>query len=117
MKAQWARKSVPRNSQEVGLEAAILERVRNSSLVEESCADNVTGLKLVTEAVASMTIKPSRGRGAFPFRRSYDVNCGGGAGSENAGMSSVNSGENPEHRKPEVSYATAVGVGLGGPKP
>jgi hypothetical protein len=38
------------DSQEVGLEAAILERVRNSSLVEWSCADNVTGLKHSTEA-------------------------------------------------------------------
>ncbi len=35
-----------RDSQEVGLEAAILERVRNSSLVEWFCADNVTGLSL-----------------------------------------------------------------------
>ena len=40
------------NSQEVGLEAAILERVRNSSLVEWSGADNVTGLKPGTEAAA-----------------------------------------------------------------
>ncbi len=39
-----------RDSQEVGLEAAILERVRNSSLVKRSCAENVTGLKLATEA-------------------------------------------------------------------
>ena len=38
------------DSQEVGLEAATLERVRNSSLVEWSCADNVTGLKSDTEA-------------------------------------------------------------------
>ncbi len=38
------------NSQEVGSEAAILERVRNSSLVEWSCADNVTGLKQIAEA-------------------------------------------------------------------
>jgi hypothetical protein len=38
------------NSQEVGLEAAILERVRNSSLVEWSRADNVSGLKPSTEA-------------------------------------------------------------------
>ena len=38
------------DSQEVGLEAAILERVRNSSLVEWSCADNVTGLKSRAEA-------------------------------------------------------------------
>ena len=35
------------DNQEVGLEAAILERVRNSSLVKCSSADNVTGLKLV----------------------------------------------------------------------
>ena len=38
------------DSQEVGLEAAILERVRNSSLVEWRRADNVTGLKHSTEA-------------------------------------------------------------------
>ncbi len=35
-----------RDSQEVGLEAAILERVRNSSLVECACADNGAGLSL-----------------------------------------------------------------------
>ena len=38
------------DSQEVGSEAAILERVRNSSLVEWSCADNVAGLKRTAEA-------------------------------------------------------------------
>ncbi len=38
------------DSQEVGLEAATLKRVRNSSLVEWSCADNVTGLKPRAEA-------------------------------------------------------------------
>ena len=42
----WERK----DSQEVGSEAATLERVRNSSLVEWSCADNVTGLKSRAEA-------------------------------------------------------------------
>ena len=36
-----------KDSQEVGLEAAILERVRNSSLVEYTCADNVTGLSSI----------------------------------------------------------------------
>ena len=41
------------DNQEVGLEAAILERVRNSSLVEWSCADNVTGLKSRAEATDS----------------------------------------------------------------
>ena len=40
-----------RDSQEVGLEAAILERKRNSSLVKWTCADNVAGLKHPTEAM------------------------------------------------------------------
>jgi hypothetical protein len=41
----------------------------------------------------------------------------GARGSENPGMSSVNKGENPLHRKSKVSYATFIGVGLVGPKP
>jgi hypothetical protein len=40
------------DNQEVGLEAAILERVRNSSLVKWIRADNVAGLKRTAEAVA-----------------------------------------------------------------
>ena len=42
---------------------------------------------------------------------------GGAKGSENAGMSSVKVCENHTHRKPKVSYATLIGVGLVGPKP
>ena len=40
------------DNQEVGLEAAILERVRNSSLVKWFRADNVAGLKSSAEAMA-----------------------------------------------------------------
>ena len=40
------------DNQEVGLEAATLERVRNSSLVKWFRADNVAGLKPTAEAVA-----------------------------------------------------------------
>ncbi len=39
------------DSQEVGLEAATLERKRNSSLVKWTCAENVRGLKQTTEAM------------------------------------------------------------------
>ena len=46
-----------RDNQEVGLEAATLERVRNSSLVKCSGADNVTGLKLVTEAAGAYFVR------------------------------------------------------------
>ncbi len=85
--------------------------MRNSSLVEGSCAENVTGLKSTTEAAGFALYlggsvgercqcgeaRPARSRGALR--------------SENAGMSSVNSGENPGHRKPKVSYATLIDVG------
>ncbi|CAB0595822.1 hypothetical protein CIP107555_00974 [Corynebacterium diphtheriae] len=52
------------DSQEVGLEAAILERVRNSSLVEWFCADNVVGLKYTAEAAAVNNLFCWLGRGA-----------------------------------------------------
>ena len=51
--AQWEKMWERTDNQEVGLEAATLERVRNSSLVKCSCADDVTGLKTCTEAVDS----------------------------------------------------------------
>jgi hypothetical protein len=47
---KWETMSECRDNQEVGLEAAILERVRNSSLVKCSGADNSTGLKSTSEA-------------------------------------------------------------------
>ena len=48
------------DSQEVGLEAAILERKRNSSLVEWIRADNSTGLKSDTEAADSNDVRVVR---------------------------------------------------------
>jgi hypothetical protein len=50
----WSR----RDNQEVGLEAATLERVRNSSLVKWFRADNVAGLKHTAEAVAFTQCTP-----------------------------------------------------------
>jgi hypothetical protein len=55
--AKWETMFECRDNQEVGLEAATLERVRNSSLVKCSGADNVTGLKLATEAVGSSDLR------------------------------------------------------------
>ena len=53
------------DNQEVGLEAATLERVRNSSLVKWFRADNVAGLKHTAEAVAFTRVpgRPLRGVG------------------------------------------------------
>ena len=58
----WGRE----DNQEVGLEAATLERVRNSSLVKWSCADNVAGLKYTAEAesLQQLLTRVVVGRGA-----------------------------------------------------
>ena len=61
------------NSQEVGLEAATLKRVRNSSLVEWSCADNVTGLKSGAEAAE---LSPLRRRRLVAERRVWGEAAG-----------------------------------------
>jgi hypothetical protein len=92
----WDRK----DSQEVGLEAAILERVRNSSLVEWSCADNVTGLKFRAEA-ADLCVSRG-GRGASIVQGSGGVSRRGARSSENAGMSSERGVRNPSAESPRV---------------
>jgi hypothetical protein len=53
------------DSQDVGLEAAIIERVRKSSLVECAGTENVTRLKHRTEAVDCSLSQESNGRGAL----------------------------------------------------
>ena len=75
MCAKWERMWDRRDNQEVGLEAATLERVRNSSLVKWSCADNVAGLKHTAEAAAT-TVSACwvvLGRGASCIQRSLRV--------------------------------------------
>ena len=48
-----------KDSQDVGLEAATIERVRNSSLVECAGTDNVARLKSSTEAVEPISLAES----------------------------------------------------------
>jgi hypothetical protein len=60
---KWETMSECRDNQEVGLEAAILERVRNSSLVKCSGADNSTGLKSTSEATGSERLRALRAVG------------------------------------------------------
>ena len=50
------------DNQEVGLEAAILERVRNSSLVKWFRAEDPTGRKPGTEATGLWSGSPDLGR-------------------------------------------------------
>ena len=90
----WSR----RDNQEVGLEAATLERVRNSSLVKWFRADNVAGLKHTAEAVALRRMPAVAPRGAGQVtgwvgeRRvaveAAEESSRGRHASENAGMSS-----------------------------
>ena len=74
------------DNQEVGLEAAILERVRNSSLVKCSSAENVTGLKLVTEAAGVSLRAYAVGERSHSCEAAAKASRGG-LGSENVGMS------------------------------
>ena len=64
--------------------------MRNSSLVKRLCADNVTGLKHITEAEGQRDgfDRLVGGRGAFCTRRSDTGRSRGLYRSENAGMSS-----------------------------
>ncbi len=85
MLAKWETMSECTDNQEVGLEAATLERVRNSSLVKCSGADNVTGLKLTTEA-AGATYGRAVGERSQAREAAAEASRGG-LRSENAGMS------------------------------
>src|SRR3712207_9145160 len=70
-----------RDNQEVGLEAATLERVRNSSLVKWFRADNVAGLKHTAEAVALPWMPAGLVREAGQVRRWVgERRVAGGAG-------------------------------------
>ena len=63
------------DNQEVGLEAATLERVRNSSLVKWFRADNVAGLKRTAEAVAPAQTQAAL-RGCSGVRVGRGASCG-----------------------------------------
>ena len=76
------------DSQDVGLEAATIERVRNSSLVEWSGADNVSGLKRGTEA-RGLSRKGRSVEERSACREAGGVTPGGARRSENVGMSSA----------------------------
>ena len=93
--------------------------MRNSSLVKRSCAENVTGLKHITEDMGAACgfVCRWRGRGALISHRSGIVRFRGALSSENAGMSNHKAGENPAHRKSKVSWAMIIIPGLVGPKP
>ena len=116
MCAKWSRKWIITDNQEVGLEAATLERKRNSSLVEIVCAVNITGLKHTTEAV---DFRRGNTNGVVGERSSCDegaaASSAGAARSENADVSSDKEGEKPSRRKPKGSCPRIIRAGLVGP--
>lgn len=72
--------------------------MRNSSLVESLCADNVTGLSYKPKLWNPKGLVGERSVGRRR-RRETDF---GGIRSENAGISSEKGGENPPRRKTKV---------------
>ena len=79
-------------------------------------ADNVRGLKPSAEAWDRRDLFRGDGRGALRAGRSRSASSGGLPSSEDAGMSSAKTGENPVHRKPKVSAARLVRCRSVGPK-
>ena len=104
MRAKWERTWRHSDSQEVGLEAAILERKRNSSLVKRLCTDNSTGLKYRAEAADLMILRSHVLVGEHSVRRRSSTERTNGADRRDpAGISSDKGGENPPRRKSKVS--------------
>lgn len=101
-----------RDSQEVGLEAAILQRKRNSSLVKSSRAENITGLKPGTEATGAY--ENMCGRGASHVERRSTGRAAGPHGSADADMSSDKACEIHARRKSKVSWGRPIRPGLAG---
>ena len=108
--AEWERMWERIDNQEVGLEAAILERKRNSSLVKRTCAEDVTGLSWIPKLRTPQGVVGERSM----CSEGRPTRTAGAHGSEDAGMSSDKEGENPSRRKPKVSWARLVLPGLVG---
>ena len=90
-----------KDNQDVGLEAATIQRVRNSSLVKWSGADNVTGLKHGTEATDSSSLARVVGERSQGGEAAAEA-CRGALGSENAGMSNERRVRNSPAECPRV---------------
>ncbi len=104
------------DSQDVGLEAATIRRVRNSSLVECVGADNGARLKHPTEAV-NPKARLWDGRGALGQLRSLTARTGGATPSANAGMSSERRVRTPSTESLRVPGQRQSSQGQSGPKP
>jgi hypothetical protein len=84
--------------------------MRNSSLVEWVCAENITGLKPNTEA-AGFSYTGAVGERCRSLRR-RTVRSAGGPTSAYADMSNDKQGEKPCRRKPKVSWVKLIFPGL-----
>ncbi len=92
--------------------------MRNSSLIERFCADNLAGLKSITEAMDFSTevfLNLKNCTGVVEERsileRRQTVRTAGRDRSEDAGISNEKTGEKPVRRKPKVSLGRLIRPG------
>src|SRR6201991_5069267 len=98
LKAMW--KGI--DSQEGGVEAAILQRKGNSSLVESVCAEDLTGLSHAPKlGVYTLWVYAVEER-SVSLRRWIEKSAGG-IGSAKTDMKKERGGKSPPRRKPKVS--------------
>ena len=110
--AKWETMWEGTDSQDVGLEAAIIQRKRNSSLVESACAEDSTGLSHAPKPRACGIIKDARAVGErCASRRRGAGRPPGGSASANADASNDKAGQRPARRKTKGSCPTLNGAG------
>jgi hypothetical protein len=85
----------------------VLGRVRNSSLVEYVCADNVPGLSGIPKLWISIVKVLVVGEHSLSRRRNIEK-YSGGIGRENAGISNDMTGEIPVRRNPKGSWVKVL---------
>ena len=90
-----------------------IQRVRNSSLVERLCAENLTGLNLTPKLRQSSN---GLGRGALYTRRNSSVSGCGVYRSENAGISSEREARNLSVESLRFPGEGSSAQGKSGPK-
>ena len=107
--AQWQRKWDRGDSRDVGLEAAIISKVRNSLPVEPSRAENDGDSSVAPQSRIS-TVGAMVGERRRP-PRSRTARTGGAPSSANAGTSNDKTGGKPVRRKHQVSWGRSIRPG------
>ena len=107
--AQWQRKWDRGDSRDVGLEAAIISKVRNSLPVEPSCAENDGDSSVVPQSRIQVYLNGRRA--STTAVEAAPIRSRGASSSAHAGTSNDKTGGKPVRRKHKVSWGRSIRPG------